>query len=874
MFGKRKRFEADMAEEMRFHVEARSADLIRRGHSPAEATRMAGIEFGGTERYKEEGREAGGWRLIDRLRADLRFTLRTLRKSPMFATVATLMLALGIGANAVVFSIVNSVLLKPLPYRDPDRIYSIRTYVPKFAHVYPDVPVNGRHFMEWRTRCAACENLTLIYRVAFNLGGAGEPQRVDGLMVTAQLFPLLGLNMQLGRPFDRVEEEPGANRVIVISDALWRRSFGADPSVVGRKVTWNQIPVEIVGVLPPGFRFPKGEQMGAMLQLPEQVDVLRPLGQDLSRIRVGGNFSFAALLKLKPNVQPADAVAEMNQPLAEFANEAKQEMQVRLYPLKSKMTDAVRRPLWLLLGAASTLLLIVCVNLGNLMMARAAGRQREWAVRTSLGASRAALFRQVLTEPVTLALAGGALGIGLATASVDLLSRLAPLTLPRLDEVTLDWRVLLFTLLLSAAAGALCSLAPLWRMLRGDPQKALSASSQRTTDSVGERRARNALVSFEVALSMMLAAAAGLLIVSFARVMSVDKGFESEHALTFQVALPEGRFPAGRRNQFHTELLQRLAALPGVTAAGMTSQLPLQGEIWVSQLRRTGDTRDFNDVPQANFRFISPDYFQAVGTRIQRGRSFEGADRGRKVVVISERAARVVFPNENPVGQSIHYNDESEPGIFEIVGVAADVKTSGLEAEPPLMAYLPFWRLAPPGAAYVVRASGDPSHLISAVRSTVAGLDRELPIHRVRTIAQIVESAVATRRLQTLLAAGFGVAGVILACLGVFGVVSYGVSRRTGEIGIRMALGATRTEVIAMVVRESMRPVIAGLIGGVAAALALGQLLSGQLFGVSPRDPAVLGLIALAVCCAALAASYWPARRAARIEPIQALRWE
>ena len=569
----------------------------------------------------------------------------------------------------------------------------------------------------------------------------------------------------------------------------------------------------------------------------------------------------------------ADA-AEMNGPMEDFSRASKYEMRAKLLPLRERMTANVRGPRWLLTGAAAALLLIVCVNLGNLMMARAAGRHRDWAIRAALGASRGDLFRQALAESLTLALFGGALGTGLAAGVLRLLTRFAPPTLPRLDEIALDWRVLCFTLLVSAAAGAICSLAPVWRMLRADPQEALRAGSPRTTETRGERNARNALVSFEAGLSMALAAAAGLLIVSFVRVLAVDKGFQPDRVLTFQVALPEGRYTLDQQGQFHTDLLRVLAAEPGVAAAGFTTHLPLQGETWISQVRRKGESRHFSESPQANYRFISPGYFEAAQIRIVRGRTLEEPDRQRNVALLSETAARKVFGPEDPVGQTIQYNNDREPSLLEIVGIVADVKTAGLESDPPPIVYIPYWRLFPSAASYVLRARSGDAALVAQVRAAVARLDRQLPVDRVQTMSQIVESSVAVRRLQTQLAGAFAAAGVLLACLGVFGVVSYGVARRTSEIGVRMALGAARGQVVAMVVRESMKPVAIGLIGGLAAALAMGRYLASQLYGVGPRDLIVLGIVAAVVSAAALAACYWPARRAALIEPTRALRWE
>lgn len=867
------RLDQEMSEEMRFHIDARAADLERRGMPPAEAARQARLEFGGVERYKDEGRRARGLAFFDRLTVDLRFAFRSLSHARTLAAIAIVTLALGIGANAVVFSAVNSILLKPLAYRDPQRIYSVRTVIPSFARLYPDLPVNAFHLDTWRRQCSSLESLSIIGAASFNLSAGGEPERVDGLFVSSSFFEVLDVHLPLGRTFTEVEDRPNANRVIVVSDALWRRQFAASPAVLGRKVMWDKTPVEIIGVLPADFHFPKGEEMGTIVKLANRIDVLRPAGIDPAASRKGQYFNDAGIAKLKPGRTVDQALAEMNQVLTESGEEFKLDMRAKLLPLQERMTGSVRGPLWLLMCAAGALLLIVCVNLGNLMMAQAAGRHRDWAIRAALGASRADLFRQALIESLALAVTGGALATALAFVALRLLPRIAPPTLPRFDEIALDWRVLLFTLLISTAAGALCSLAPLWRMLRADPQEALRAGSPRMTETGIERRARHTLVSVEAGLSLTLAAAAGLLIVSLVRVLDTDKGFQAERVLTFQLALPGSRYAKDRRDQFHAELLTRLRSEPGVISAGVTSYLPLQGEMWIGPIKRKGETRHYSESPSANHRFISPGYLEAMNTRIIRGRGFEEADRRRSVALLSETAARKVFRNEDPIGQAIQKNGE-DGVLIEIIGIVADVKTTDLEAASPSMVYLPYWTEHRAEMAYVLRSSAHDSTLIPRIRAAVASLDRELPMHQVRTMSEIVDSSVAMRRLQTILAAAFAGAGVLLACLGVFGVVSYGVARRTGEIGVRMALGAARSEVVAMVVKESMRPVLLGLAGGLAASLALGSYLASQLYGVSPRDPIVLSSIALIVTLAALAASYWPARRAANIEPVRALRWE
>ena len=868
----RRRLEDEMAEEMRAHVEARAADLVRRGVPEQEALRLAHLEFGSRERYKEEGREARGYSFIDGVRFDLRTSLRSLLRTPVFTATALATLAIGVGANATIFSILDGVVLKPLTYPDPQRLYTARTTFPGNKNPDSDSPISRPLFLRWREACDSCENMALIGSVAVNLGGLGEYQRVDALIAEWRLFPMLGTRMQLGRAFTSEDDRPGAALVVIISDALWRGALGADPSVIGRKVIWNATQAEVIGVLPPDFRFPKGEQMGAMTVLPDRVDIIRPMQTDPARPGPMV-FMYSALVKLREGVSTDQALAEINREFPGPAPTGAARGLIRLLPLQERMTGSIRRPLLLLTGAAGVLLLIVCVNLGNLLLVRASGRQRDWAIRTAIGASRASLIRHVFVESFLLALTGGALGIAASAGGLWLMGKLAPATLPRLDEVALDWRVLLATLGISALAGLLCGLAPLWRIVRADPQHALAAGSPRASDTRVDRRIRHALVGGETGLSMALAAVAGLLIVSFVRVLNVEKGFDAQHVLTFGMSL-EGQYAGQQRAQYHQELLASLRALPGVTDVGLTSQLPLQGEIWVSNLRRPGGLRPALEVPRVNYRFVSPGYFPAAGVPVRRGRSFDESDRQRNVVLISERAAQRAFPGEDPIGQIIDFGEDGGPELLEIIGVTGDVKSAGLESEEAMIAYLPYWRLGLGTAFYVVRASGDESALVPAVRAAAANVKKDVPLHRIRTMEAIVDTAAAPRRLQTLLAGGFAAIGVLLTCLGVFGVVSYTVARRSGELGVRMALGATRAQVMAMVLRESMTPVLIGLAAGWIAALGLGRVLSSQLYGVRPDDPLVLGGVALVVTAAALVAAYAPALRAARVEISQVLRWE
>lgn len=865
----RRRFESDMDEEMKTHLESRVEDLISRGFSPAQARQKAHLEFGSIEHYKEETRSSRGLYWIDRIRTDLRITIRSFRKSPTFTLTAIGTLAIGIAANTLTFSIIDSVLLRSLPYRNADRLYAVQTRIEKFSHKYPEIPLNAVHFAEWKAKCSSCENLALFEPSSFNLGEIGNPQRVSALKATADLLPMLGAPLQMGRYFSEAEDQPGSDHVIVISHDLWERSFGHDPNILGRKITLNQKSFEIIGVLSAQFYFPVGQQLNGLLRLPASIDMFLPLGLNFSKQDTTGNFNYLGFLRLKSPAQIKEAEEEMNLLLKEYSHKMNDNLSVILQPLKDRITGDIQQSLWMLSAASSALLLIVCVNLGNLLMARSIGKQRDWAIRSAIGASRKDLFRQNLIECMTLSFTGGGAGIFLTYFGLQLLKQVPVDLLPRLHEIQLHSSTLFTTLVLCVFSGFLCCLAPVFRIRKTEALRAMSAGSQRTGTSRKENQARNILVSFETGLTMLLASTAGLLIVSMIHVLTTEKGFSVNQILTFQAHLPEGFYSFEQRNLFHKELLERLQNLPGVLSAGQTTHLPLQGESWINRLRQKNQ-KESNY--QANYRFVSPEYFKTAGINILAGGHFPEHS-SKQIAILSKSAARLAFPNENPVGQEIH-SDYDEKFLYEIVGIADDVKTAGLEAEPAPIVYFPFTQYAPSTASYLIRTSVDELTLTSAVRDLVYRLNPDVTVHQIRTMDEIVSQTIAPRRLQTLLAVSFAGVGIFLACLGVFGVVSHGVTRRTNEIGVRMALGATKSNVVQMILREVMTPVLTGLTGGLVVTLLLGKILSSHLFGVSPTDPLILATVFIVVLTTAFLAAYWPARRAARIEPMQALRWE
>ncbi|HLM99195.1 MAG TPA: ABC transporter permease [Bryobacteraceae bacterium] len=810
---------------------------------------------------------------METLGNDLRYAFRALARDRGFAIVAILTLALGIGANTAIFSIVNSVLLRPLAYREPGQLVTIREVVPSLSHIYPTLPVNALHFDAWRKQCASFESLAEIGSGTLDLTGAGEPVQLHAALVSATLFHVLGVEPRMGRSFLEEEDQPGHDQSVVLTDSLWRNRLGADPSIVGKKIRLDGLPHTVVGVLPAWFRFPRTETLGASGALDVPADIFKPIAINLKDTSPEGEFNYNVIARLKHGATEARALAELNVVQAGIAKKLpeKLELKAKLEPLEEVVVGPARQGLLVLLSAVGAVLLIVCVNLANLLLARSAGRARESAIRTALGASRARLLRQALTESLLLAIAGGALGVVLAYWGLELLVKGAPLDLPRLDEVHLDGRVLTFALLISTITGLLFGILPAWRLSGASPQDALKAGSHTTTEGTRGTRLRGLLVSLEVGLSAVLLIAAGLLTTSFVRLMQVDKGFTTESVLAVDVALPDSKYDKQeQREQFYQRAVAGVESLPGVRSAAVINQLPLQGEMWVDIVWLPGDNRPMFERPFANMRFISPGYFKTLGIPLRRGRTFEQTDRGKKMAIISQRAAERLWPGQDPVGRQFGHNENE---MYQVAGVAADVRVS-LHQDPVLMVYLPYWDRARSNASLVVRTAMDSRAIAAAVRAEIWKIDPEVPVPAMRTMDQVVSDSVGQRRFQMSLLASFAAGALLLASLGIYGVVSYSVSRRRNEIGIRIALGARGGDVYRMVLRQGLAPVALGLIAGVAVALAAGRILSSLLFQVSPTDPFTIGAVTILLAAVAVVACSVPAVRAMRVEPMKALRYE
>jgi predicted permease len=810
---------------------------------------------------------------VETLWNEFRYSLRTLGRDRGFATVALLTLALGIGANTAIFSIVNGIILRPLTYREPDRLFAIHEVIPKMIKLYPELPVNPLHFLAWRKRCRSFEQLAELETFSPTLTGAGQPEQLGGVRVSANFLSMLGVQPQLGRGFLESEDQPGRDDVVILTDSLWRRRFGADPLIVGKKITLGGSPSIVVGVLPASFHFAKGNQLDALITLPERTEIFKPLALDPKDTEMEGNFNYVAIGRLKAGVDRERSLAELNVVQADIAKTFKDKMELKaaLSALQDQMVGPVRRGLLVLLGAVGAVLLIVCVNLANLSLVRGAGRGRESAIRTALGASRIQLLRQPLVESLLLAIVGGALGVLFSSWATNLLIKSAPVSLPRMDEVRLDGYAVAFAVMISAAAGVLFGVLPAFRMTRVAPQEVLKTGGRAATEGLRGTRLRGLLVSVEVALSAMLLIVGGLLMSSFMRLMNVDKGFPVDRLLVLDLNVAGARYQRdASRAEFYRRVMAGVQALPGVRSAGVTNGLPLRGETWVDVVWLPGDTRPIFERLTANVRFISQDYFKTAGIPFRGGRPFEEGDRNKDVVIIAQRTADQLWPGQNPVGKRLYRGDEK---LREVIGVVGDVRTT-LQQGPVITVYLPYWREPASRAALLVRTAMDPRSVAASVRSEIWKVDPEIPVQQMQTMEEVISEAAAPRRFQMLLVLLFSVSALLLASLGIYGVVSYTVAQRTNEIGVRLAVGARGADVYRMVLRQGLAPVLVGLVAGVAGALALGRLLVSLLFEVSPADPLTISAVIVVLAGVATFACTAPALRATRVDPIVALRYE
>jgi predicted permease len=811
---------------------------------------------------------------------DLRYGIRMLLKNPGFTLIAVFTLALGIGANTAIFSVVNAVLIKALPFQEPDRIVMLWTDNPALNLGIGELPPAPVDLIEWRRQAESFEQIAAFKSSLADLSEQGDPERVGGVQITANFFSLLGIPPQLGRVFSVDEEQPGRDKVAIISHDLWQRRFGGETNIIGRLITVNRERRAVIGVMPPRFSFPRGAEMPAAYGLMPQTDIWLPHAESAAYWQRDDTREDIFIGRIKRGVSLVQAQAEMRdiaRRQAETSPNYHAGWTIHLRPLALQVAHQTRPILFVLLGAVGFVLLIACANVANLLLCRSAARQKEMAVRAALGAGWSRIIRQLLTESVLLSAVGGAVGLLVGAWCIPAILALCPPNIARLDETRLDGEVLLFTVFVSLVTGVLFGLAPAWHASRLNLTGMLNAGG-RSGAAAGRRRIQNLLVIAEVALAVALLAGAGLMVQSLLRLQSVDPGFKPEQVAAFDVGLHGGNYDGGdEKRQFYRETRERLGALPGILAAAAISSLPLGGQESARMLYVEGQPPpNLNLAPSAEVREITPGYFETMGVTMLRGRDFTNHDTAGQlqVCIINETIMRDFFHGADSIGKRLKLGgtDETNPW-FTVVGVVRDVRGYALEMKPRPQVYRPVEQDTETMMTFVVRAEGR-ELLERTLRTQMKSIDPAMPLANFRTMESLVATALARPRFSALLLSLFAATALLLTVVGLYGVVAYAVSQRTHEIGIRIALGASGRDVLALVIRQGMLSAIIGLAVGVLCALGLTRALATQLYGVKPADLPTFACVSLILLLAALAACWFPARRAARVDPVIALRHE
>jgi predicted permease len=868
------RADQEFEKELETHLGMLTDENIRRGMTPEEARRAARIRLGGHTQLKETNRELHGLPMLETFLQDARYAFRMLRKNSAFTAVAVLTLALGIGANTAIFSVVYAVLLKPLPYANPDQLFNVFQAKPQEG--VGETGWSYANLAELREQNHVFSEMAGSQQHQLTLTGHGEPSVVNTSVVTPELFSVFGEQPLAGRAFFPEDGKPGAAPVVILSESLWRNSFGADPNVIGSSISLDKRSFTVVGIMPTAFRFP-------LLTESEQVWI--PLVQDplfgawMERRR--GHW-LQVTGRLRPGVSMMQVRAEMDAMAARLAKEfpaANDGWTIRMVPLQQKIVGSVKSALLVLLGAVGLVLLIACANIANLLLTRATSRAREMAVRTALGAGRRRIVRQLLSETAVLGLLGGLAGIVLAYWGVHALSSLLPANLPQVNAIRVDKFVLGFALLLSAIASCAFGLAPALFAANSNLQSSLREGGGRSGESRNRRRARSFLAAGEIALAMVLLIAAGLLLRSFSKLMSVRPGFDTQHLVKADISLPQFQYSKPQQwIAFSDELLTRIQAQPGLQDTAVAVPRPIVDGFINLAFDIVGSPATSASASRtANYVSVGPNYFHVMGIPLLSGRLFERRDilSSPHVTVISKTMARVYFPNQDPLGKRLTVVFPFDSGAArEIVGIVGDVRDVALGQDPGPMMYVPFAQAPFWGANVVVKSTLSPSSVAAAIRQEVHKIDKDLPVTDVATMPELIDASVAQARFRTMLLGLFAAMAMVLAAIGIFGVISYSVSCRTNEIGVRVALGASRSSILRMILRETLALALAGMALGVPCALAASRLVGHMLFGVSASDPATLAAVTLALAAVATLAGYLPARRAMRVDPMVALRYE
>jgi predicted permease len=867
------RVDRDLTEELHFHFAALVEANVRKGMTAAEARFAALRELGPLEQLKEECRDSRKVNLIETLVQDLRFGLRQLRRNPGFTAVTVITLALGIGATTAIFSVVKAVLLAPLPYKAPGRIVAVWTTNP--AQGGDPGPSTPGDFEIWRQRSGAFQGLAPSYDSELTLTGVGSPQYLIGYAVSAGYLRILGVNPRLGRVYTDREDAPGGPHVALLSDRLWRTTFQSDPGIVGRAITLDGASYTVLGVMPSDFDYPPATEIWVPAALAPSAfnDFDHSYIRILGRLRDG--VSIAQARKTLNALEARIAVAH---PATNGGN------RVALVPLREQLAGDIREPLLILMGAVGLVMLIACANTAGLALARDAERQKEIAVRLALGATRRRLLRQFLTESFLLAAIGGAAGIAIALAGTRFLLAMFPndvanLSIPKVTDIPMDAGVFAFAIATTLLTAVLVGAAPVLRAVGVRPEAAINESGRGSTANRRSTRSRSAMVVGEIALALMLLSAAGLLVASFRNVMNSRLGFQPDHVLSLQVLLPPDRYPetnGPKRIRFVEDVVTRLRALPGVSSAAATNFLPLSGFWGTVGFLRSGAAPPKNGrAPEADNRLITPEYLRTMGIPLLRGRSFSPADRAGAlhVALINLTFARKYFAGRDPIGESLNLGSAAAPDWWRIVGVVGDVKAFGRDQPTHADIYRPFaqhtrFRLV----AFTLRAQTDPNSLIRVAEAALWSVDPNQPVLKAIPLSVLAGQTLSVRRASSALISAFALLALLLACIGIYGVMAYAVVQRTQEIGVRMALGARQLDVLRLIMGTGARLTLVGIVIGLAGTLACARLLAAVLFDVSAVNPLIFSLSVAVLAAVSLAASWLPAHAASSLDPVQALR--
>jgi predicted permease len=874
--------DADLERELLSDLELEEEEQREKGISPEEARYAARRALGNTTLIREQAHEAWGSAPFERLLEDFRYALRQLSRSPGFATVAVLTLALGIGATTAMFTLVYDVMLRPLPFAQPDRLVTIEEKVAEWGNLYATLPVSANHFTFWHQHNRSFDAIAVMRQGSLPLGAGGRPLQVGVLSATPDIFSVLQVQPTLGRTFTPQEAQPGHEHVVILTYDLWRQQFRGDPGILDKTISLNGFPYSVIGVLPQSFRMPSVLALAGFggANRPLAMEALAPLAFSKEQLAEEmGDFNYFGLARLKTGTSVAMASADLNALQhtigANLPADAKATLSAEVTPFQENLVGNNRKPLMILLAAVLGLLLVGCVNITNLLLSRAVGQKRHMAVAAALGAGRAEMVRMAIRETAVLAVLGGGLGVLLAAAIVPGMQQYLPPALDFRGPLHLDWAGVGCALLLAVLATLAAGAAPAFMVSRTAPNEVLHSDSRFSSESRGSRRTRRVLVGLEAGVSIALVLMTGLLAASLVKLMKVDRGFTTERTITVTVDLPWESYPdTEHRAPFYREVLQRMHQLPGVEHAAMTSVLPLTGDSWGDMARIAGDNRPQTQLPLESFRSVSPQYFSTIQLRLIAGAIFSQSDWGRNVAVVSEKTATTLWPGKNPIGQQFSRGDPGEEKPFTVVGVIADARTVSLAQPDPMMIYVPYWYRTESVAGILIRTHQDPSEMAEAIRQTLWSVDRAVPVPTVRALGGLVADSVANQRFEMDLLLLFAVSALFLAGLGVYGVLTYSVAQRHREIGLRLALGAQRASVYTLVLSDGLFPVVIGAAAGIALAFASARVVSSLLFQVSPYDPLLAAGAVGVLLAVATTACLLPAHRAAAVEPMRALRTE